>query len=1355
MITKTNFILSKLTKGLIILLVLFVSTTFGQKTSFNDTWNKKGLSVSKQDKQSLELNFSIESFSRMKLDINGQQMEKLNIEGSFLPNNEGAPDLPAISRYVAIPQGATVKVNISKRRTETIENIEVAPAPRIPLDTDRSPLKYKKDSDIYSQNSFYPAEAVTVSSPMKIRGLDVVMVSVSPFQYNPVTKELTVNRDLIINIEFEGGNGHFGEDKYRNRFWDPILYDMIVNDEVVDKNYKVQSDRTELTGCEYLIIIPDDAAFEAWADSIRIFRHKQGIITHVVTLSEVGGNTTAAIEAYVNDAYNNWDIPPAAVLLLGDYGTTGVGIVSPIYDNYCVSDNIYADVDGDHLPDITFARITARNASELETMVSKALDYERNPPTNPDFYSNPITAMGWQTERWFQICSEVIAGFFENELEKTPVRENAIYQGGPSDGWSTATNTSTIINYFGESGLGYIPDSPSYLVDFGGNATRINDDINSGAFLLQHRDHGSVEGWGEPDYDMYDIAGTYNTDYTYIFSINCLTGKYNVSGECFVEKFHRHQYGALGLIGASETSYSFVNDTYVWGSYDNMWPEFMPEEETTPESRGVLPAFGNAAGKYFLQGSSWPSNQNNKQVTYHLFHAHGDAFTQLYYEVPQDLTVDHNDVMLSGLDFFTVTANEGAFICLTVGEEIIGTGVATGAPLDVMIDVQEPGTIVDIVITLQNFYRYETSVEVIPPNGPYCIYDNHVINDSLGNGNGGAEYDEDIYVTMDVENLGNEDAAGVMVTLDYDNPYYTLIDSTENYDSISSGGLVCRNNAFFFKIADNVPDETELLFNVVAKDENDSSWVSKMSIMVYAPLITPGEMIVDDSEGGNGNGVLDPGENADIKIITTNEGHVVIDSVIVSLVPYNSYVTVNSDDQIIPSLGFFGGSWVTFNVDVAEDAPASVIAEMHYTARAAGYVVEEVYFPKIGEFLEDFETGNFNKYDWVLGGDLPWEVTMEYPHAGFYHAISGDIGDEETSELSITYEVMANDVIKFWRKVSTETDFDELRFYIDGVLIDSWSGSNAYTQFEYPVTQGEHTFKWEYAKDYSGIGGIDAVWLDNIELPTMMVTTVFAGPDTESCENLDFNTDGTSTNYETLNWTSSGDGTFVDATILDAIYTPGVNDVANGEVNLTLTIIDGDGVEMSDEMLLTFKEAPNAPDMPVGPDYIDVFKVLESSYTTSVVEGATGYNWELLPENAGEIISDNNEATIYWNPDYLGDATLKVGALSDCGQGDFSEDLNIFVDNTVGVDKLDSSVEIGISPNPNNGAFRLTVGTNDGKDINIKMINYLGALVFQLDDVQTSAGFVYNFENRDLPAGVYLISISKGEKIYSKKLVIN
>lgn len=1325
-----------------------------QVVNFNDTWNNQGLHIEKQNKQSLNLSFSVNSYQRLAIDVNGEKMEKINMAGSFLQNNEGNPDLPVISRYVAIPQGAEIKVNHSSNRTAKVNNILISPAPRIPLDTEKGPLQYKKNNEIYSKNAYFPSETVQVSEPMKIRGLDVVMISVSPFQYNPVSKELLISRDLNIELEFVGGNGHFGEDKYRNRFWDPILYDMVINDEVIDKNYK-KTNRSTDDGYEYLIISPNDAVFLAWADSIKIFRQRQGIITGVVTIDEVGGNTTNAIETYVNDAYNNWDIPPIAVLLLGDYGTSGNTIISPIYDNYCVSDNIFSDVDGDHMPEMTFARMTARNGDELETMVQKALNYERNPPTNPGFYANPITAMGWQTERWFQLCSEVVAGFFENELGKTPVRENAIYQGDPAGGvWSTATNTSTILSYFGPNGLGYIPSTPDYLTDWGGNPTRINNDLNAGAFLLQHRDHGFENGWGEPAYTSADIPGTTNTDLSYIFSINCLTGKYNISGECFVEKFHRHEFGALGLLGASEVSYSFVNDTYVWGAYDYMWPDFMPEEESNPVSRGVLPGFANVAGKYFLQQSGWPYNTNNKEVTYNLFHTHGDAFTQLYYEVPQNLTVSHDAAILSGLDFFTITADEGSFICLTVNNEIIGTAEGTGYPVDVMIEPQEPGINVDIVITKQNYYRYENTVEVIPPDGPYCLYDFHQINDSLGNDNSKVEFCEEILIDLQMKNLGNDDANDVMVTLSTSNTFCTILMDTQDYDTLFAGMNKIINNAFKLKIADDIPDQTVLEFDVTAVDNNDSTWISKLFITVNAPKIVPGEMLIDDSENGNDNGILDPGENANIRIKTYNQGHCVLSDVNISLVPYNNFITVNSEDQLISTLGLLGGSWVEFNVDVVEEAPLAIIAEMHYTANGGAYEVPEIYFPKIGQFLEDWESGDFEKYDWQPDGDIPWDITMSYPYQGNYHAISGDITDNQSSSFKITYEVMSNDVIRFMRKVSTEADFDKLNFYIDNVLQHSWSGSSAYTLVEFPVVPGLHTFKWEYAKDYSGSGGMDKAWIDNIELPTMLVTTLFAGIDTESCASEDFVCEASATNYASVNWTTSGDGTFESGDQLDAVYTPGENDLLSNEVVLTLNIVDIDGEEFSDDMVLTFNFGPETPETPVGEEYVDVYKVSETSYTTNVIEEISGYQWELLPAEAGEIMWIENQATVYWNPDFLGDATLKVQALNNCGGGEYSDELNIFIDNTVGIINNNENFSISISPNPNNGEFKLEINSEENTNFSFKIINYQGVEIINLKDVSSQSNYSRNFDFSELPSGIYLVSIKSDNMIYSKKLLI-
>ena len=177
------------------------------------------------------------------------------------------------------------------------------------------------------------------------------------------------------------------------------------------------------------------------------------------SISSLSASATA-IENFLNDAYANWDPAPAAFLILGDYPGTGIldsGITSPMWTGYCVSDNMYADVDGNDLPDLNIARITAQDAADLEEMITKFLSYERNPYTDEGFYDHPVIGGGWQSDRWFILCCEIIYGFLENELGKHPIREYATNSGTPGSVWSENPNTYILLDYFGPGGLGYIP----------------------------------------------------------------------------------------------------------------------------------------------------------------------------------------------------------------------------------------------------------------------------------------------------------------------------------------------------------------------------------------------------------------------------------------------------------------------------------------------------------------------------------------------------------------------------------------------------------------------------------------------------------------------------------------------------------------------------------------------------------------------------------------------------------------------------------------------------------------------------------------------------------------------------------
>jgi hypothetical protein len=704
------------------------------------TSKKEGYQVAQQTNKNILINYSIAQLTTEEKVIEGRVKQSVSLSGVFLPNEAGAPDLPSSQRYIAIPQGAKATLKIISVETETLPNMEIAPAPVIPLDEiDKigEPLVYKMNEAIYSKNALYPEQPVILSEPMQLRGIDVVSLGISPFQYNPVTKDLIVYKNITIEISYEGGSTHFGEDAYRSRWWNSILEDMIVNYNQlpdIDYNARLQKALEEQSlsavddGCEYAIIIPTNPEFSNWADSIKKFRTEQGIYTKVYKLTDIGGNTVAAIKDWVTNAYKNWKIKPAAMLILGDYGTSAANTVISTKTPGFASDNYYSDVTGDALPDIAFSRIMANTEAQLKIMCTKFLNYERNPPTDPSFYDKAVSSTGWQDDRWYQLGVEIVGGFLKT-INKHPIRinnpsspaDNTGNNTAGSGNWST-TNASTIVSYFGDSGLKYIPNKPGTLGGFtGGTAAQINTAINAGTFIAFHRDHGQYTGWYRPSYQSTNLNSLTNVDnkLPFVFSINCNTGEYQTGAECFAEKFHRSTYngqnsGALGVIAPSEVSYSFVNDVFLWGIMDNMWPNFMPAMGTSPASRDMRPTFASVAGQYFLAQSSWVGS-GSKKATYQLYHTFAESFQWFYSEVPKNLTVVHAASPTPGASTFTVQADAGSFIALTTtsptGPVILGTATATGAPQQITL-ANTTTTQLLVTVTKQNYFRYSHWVGV-------------------------------------------------------------------------------------------------------------------------------------------------------------------------------------------------------------------------------------------------------------------------------------------------------------------------------------------------------------------------------------------------------------------------------------------------------------------------------------------------------------------------------------------------------------------------------------------------------------------------------------------------------------------
>ena len=1062
------------------------------------------------NRSNLELSLKIDDFSLKNSRHGSVEGQTIVLRGIFLPNEAGKPDLPVISRYVAIPRGAEVTLNVKRQVTETVPNVNLMPAPALPLDNDKTPMQYVRDEKVYSTDAFYPTEPVLASQPMKIRDVDVVIVSVTPFQYNPVTKELIVTKELELDVVFNGGDGTFGGDpRYRSTAWDHIIRDMVINESILPdsdyQNFIREAVQRRATGCEYLIITPDNPDFIQLADSIKLFRNQQGILTDVVTVTECGGNTQQSIRNYIQNAYNNWDIPVSAVLLLGDHNADGtLGVVSYSMNNHpggsgynpYISDNKYGDVNNDHLPDVVMARITGRDYTEMYSMINKDLQHERHPSTHPRFYDKPITAMGFQEDRWFQLCSEIVNGFWEYELGKHPVRVNAVYSGTPGSVWSSAGGTANVVDYFGPTGLGYIPETMSHLTEWYGTGDDINDAINAGAFIIQHRDHGAEEVWGEPSYNIDYIKRLTNTDLTFVMSNNCLTGRFNYNGSngCFAEAFHRHQFGALGIIAATQVSYSFVNDVYVWGAYDNMWPDFMPTYGVSNHAVDfVLPAFANASGKFFLHQSNWTGN-SVKEITYYLFHHHGDAYMNLYTEMPEELDVTVIPVIVEGNTQFQFTATAGSTICLTHGNEIIGLTTATGQPQTIDITPQVLGNDVVMTVTKQDYYRYTKHIAVIPNQGPYLIFSSCGISDQ--NGNNQLDFSEDATLNLALHNVGFENIQNVEVELTSNSPYIVINSSSTTYESINPNQIVTKDNAFAIKVSDYVPDQTKIWFHITMSD-GTHSYSDNFFLIANAPILKVTSFSIKD-ENGNPTDRLFKGRTSQLTFTVNNQGHSLSNSVNNHFIIEAPFINYDTQTIITDGINANDSIDVTFTVTVLDNAPDGAILSDSISVTSGEYSTFRKADIALGNCIENFEDETLNPiFKWSNTGSSRWFRDDNDPYEGnyCYSATSNTSGATSKLYLGVTTEI--DDVISFYYKGS-ENSGDVFKFssntdhfYLDG---DTWQ------YFEQPIAKGKHVFVWQYSRNSHADEGL--VSIDLIKLPPMHIDIVDVEEVTEMSHNI-------------------------------------------------------------------------------------------------------------------------------------------------------------------------------------------------------------------------------------------------------------
>ena len=881
----------------------------------------------------IHISGNFETINLTEKNIQGDTFTQLHIKDCVSTGKVGEPELPIYTQLIELPStGNYILENISFD-----EN-------RIDLDNAVLPSNFLDEVEMntveYLRDEWLPSEVVTISDPNIMGAYRFSQIAVSPIQYNPMQKKIRILKNIQIDLIIDESITKNPKIKQNN-----INSFSKLAGSIIQENSAV---RTEQNG-QYLFIIQDNMAY--LLEPLLRWKEKLGYKTRVAMLSETG-NSADAIKNYIQNAYDNWEIPPEYVVLVGDVdGSIAVPAfyVQGYYTPWDVSDHGYSLLEGDdYFPDILVGRLSVRSQLELNTIMSKIINYE----------SNPLIEDDWQNKA---LMISVVVEWWEYYSGRETVME---CRDKLLDYEFTAVDT--------------------FISPYQNNMSSLINMINGGYTFLNYRGYGSSSYWWGNYGDLFNINGIHSLSNGFklpmVTSIVCGGGDFASTSysSCFGETWliagsPAAPKGAIGFIGPSEhdTKTQF-NNTLDMGIYHGITQEGITRSGEIMLS-GKMALYNN-----YPYCHAWGNALNSDQFYFYVYNLLGDPGLQILTDTPKVFEMLFQEEIPSGSNFIDVQIElddpdrSGFTIAITNSDSLITTGIS-----------DELG-IVSIPITLEaDTYEITASkYQYIPVTSNLTVIDEDIVRldeytcSDIISGNA-------VIITTSIQNYGSMQASDLEFEISTEDDFITIITGLNTLATLDANEFTTCD--FEIELDDLWRDGLQGdIYLSISSNLGENTFY--MPIEIISPQFTISNFIVDEP---NGNLLQDAISSFDLEFL--NSGNYNAGETSIALIAMSGNFNIISSSTTCPEV-LMGENGVTespFEIEIG-NAISGELANFKFVISNNGNVLQEIlYSYPIGVISEESPTfcdqgyiaiessdvGNFTAptYNWIeidptLGG---------------------------------------------------------------------------------------------------------------------------------------------------------------------------------------------------------------------------------------------------------------------------------------------------------------------------------------------------------------------------------------------------